>query len=238
VRPELERLDKDECLRLLSTAEVGRIAYESRFGLVVLPVNYKLYEETIVFRTAEHSALDEDLSTGIANAEYEVAFEVDESDRVSREGWSVLIRGAVHHVESEAERDSLLQAGVEPWAGGEREHFLRIVPTHITGRRVRRSGAARLPRKPPPASSAFTGPGSCWPGGPSGAAPDTGGLTWLLPAGTSTRRTWPVSSARRRAARRASGWRESSETSKPSPGWPSKPRARGQVKRPDPGLGQ
>jgi hypothetical protein len=39
-------------------------------------------------------------------------------------------------VESEAERESAARAGVQPWAGGERELFIRIVPTRITGRRI------------------------------------------------------------------------------------------------------
>ena len=52
-------------------------------------------------------------------------------------GMSVLIQGAVHHVDSAAERESLARAGVEPWAGGQREHILCIVPQRVTGRRVR-----------------------------------------------------------------------------------------------------
>jgi hypothetical protein len=54
-----------------------------------------------------------------------------------RQGWSVLIQGPAHHVESEAERESAAQAGVEPWAPGERELFLRIVPHRVTGRRIK-----------------------------------------------------------------------------------------------------
>ena len=53
-----------------------------------------------------------------------------------RQGWSVLIQGPAHHVESEAERAAAKQAGVEPWAAGERELFLRIVPNRVTGRRI------------------------------------------------------------------------------------------------------
>ena len=30
-----------------------------------------------------------------------------------------------------------MQAGVEPWAGGERELFVRIVPSRVTGRRIK-----------------------------------------------------------------------------------------------------
>jgi nitroimidazol reductase NimA-like FMN-containing flavoprotein (pyridoxamine 5'-phosphate oxidase superfamily) len=133
-----EVLDEAECLRLLASAEVGRLAYAGRYGPTVLPVNFVLHEGTIVFRTAHDSPTDEDLRTGIDDAEYKVAFEVDELDSAAREGWSVLVQGSVHHVSSEAERASVREAGVEPWAGGDRELFLRIRPTRITGRRLRR----------------------------------------------------------------------------------------------------
>ena len=55
-----------------------------------------------------------------------------------RTGWSVLIQGAVHPVDSEEERASLLTVGLEPWAGGQRALFLRIVPSLVTGRRISR----------------------------------------------------------------------------------------------------
>ena len=135
----LEQLDEAECLRLISPGGIGRIAFTGRFGPTVLPVNYKLLDGTIVFRTEQDSHTDEDLRTGIANAEYKVAFEIDDFTPSSREGWSVLIQGPAHHVESEAERASVLAAGVEPWAAGPRELFLRITPSRITGRRIVRS---------------------------------------------------------------------------------------------------
>jgi pyridoxamine 5'-phosphate oxidase-like protein len=65
-----------------------------------------------------------------------VAFEVDQTDAAMRTGWSVLIQGAVHHVDDKEERASLLTAGLESWAGGERALFLRIVPSLVTGRRI------------------------------------------------------------------------------------------------------
>jgi nitroimidazol reductase NimA-like FMN-containing flavoprotein (pyridoxamine 5'-phosphate oxidase superfamily) len=138
----VEDLDEAECLRLVSPGGIGRIAFTGRFGPTVLPVNYQLHQGTIVFRTAEDSPTDEDLRTGIANAEYKVAFEIDDFSPAAREGWSVLIQGPVHHVESEAERASVREAGVEPWAGGPRELFLRVVPSRITGRRISRKPAA------------------------------------------------------------------------------------------------
>jgi len=131
----IEELDKDQCLNLISPGGIGRIAYTGRFGPAVLPVNYTLQDGAIVFRTAEHGPLDEDLRTGIANADYKVAFEIDDIDPAARRGWSVLIQGPAHHVTG-AEQDAVRQAGVEPWAPGDRELFVRIVPSRITGRRV------------------------------------------------------------------------------------------------------
>jgi nitroimidazol reductase NimA-like FMN-containing flavoprotein (pyridoxamine 5'-phosphate oxidase superfamily) len=138
-RPVLEDLDETECLRLITPGGIGRIAYTGRYGPTVIPVNYRLHAGTIVFRTAQDSPTDEDLRTGIAHAEYKVAFEIDEIDLAAREGWSVLVQGPLHHVESDSERAEVLQAGVETWPRGERELFLRIVPSRITGRRIRRA---------------------------------------------------------------------------------------------------
>ena len=100
----IEELDEAESLRLISPGGIGRIAYTSRFGPAVLPVNYKWHDGAIVFRTTRHSALDEDLQTGISGGDYLVAFEIDQIDEPGRQGWSVLIQGPAHHVEGEAER--------------------------------------------------------------------------------------------------------------------------------------
>jgi len=132
-------LDEAESLELVSRGGIGRIAYQSRFGPAVLPVNYKWHGGAVVFRTTRHSALDEDLQTGIAGGDYLVAFEVDAIDEIGRQGWSVLIQGPAHHV-SEAERESAERAGVEPWPAGERELFMRIVPNRVTGRRIQSAG--------------------------------------------------------------------------------------------------
>jgi nitroimidazol reductase NimA-like FMN-containing flavoprotein (pyridoxamine 5'-phosphate oxidase superfamily) len=133
----IEVLDEAECLALITPGGIGRIAYSGRFGQAILPVNYQMHDGTIVFRTALNSALDEDLQTGIGAAAYRVAFEIDELDLPGRQGWSVLVQGPAHRVESESERAAALAAGVENWAPGDRELFVRIVPSRITGRRIR-----------------------------------------------------------------------------------------------------
>jgi len=138
MEPILEELTEAESLDLIEQAEIGRIGFSGRYGPVVVPVNFKIVEGSVVFRTAVGSPLVEDLRTGIADAEYKVAFEIDELDPQTRTGWAVLIQGGAHHVDDEQERAALATAGLKPWAGGEREHFVRIKPTAITGRRIRR----------------------------------------------------------------------------------------------------
>ena len=139
---KLEVLDEAECLRLIAPGGIGRLAFPGRFDLTVLPVNYVLHDGAILFRTAGAGSTDEDLRTGIEHAEYRVAFEVDDFDTESHEGWSVLIQGPAHHIDDQDERADALAAGVEPWAGGDREHFIRITPARISGRRIRHEPAA------------------------------------------------------------------------------------------------
>ncbi len=136
--PVLEVLDEAECLRLISPGGIGRIAYSGRYDLTVLPVNYMVVDGAVMFRTAQDSPTGEDLRTGIAHAEFRVAFEIDEFDKAAREGWSVLIQGPAHHLDSPQEQAAAREAGVEPWPGGQKEHFIRIDPARITGRRISR----------------------------------------------------------------------------------------------------
>ena len=138
--PRLEQLDEAECLRLIAPGGIGRIAYTGRHDITVLPVNYRLQDGAILFRTAQDSLTGEDLRAGIAHAEYRVAFEIDDVDTAAREGWSVLVQGPAHHLDAEDERTRALAAGVDPWPGGAKEHFISITPVRVTGRRIRHDG--------------------------------------------------------------------------------------------------
>lgn len=132
----IEEIATEECLRLISPGGIGRIAYAGRGGPAIRPVNYRLIDGAVVFRTAENGELDQDLRTGIDGAEYRVAFEIDALDTERQQGWSVLLRGPAHHL-TEDERDQFIRDAVESWAGGRRDLFMRIVPASVTGRRVR-----------------------------------------------------------------------------------------------------
>jgi hypothetical protein len=62
-----------------------------------------------------------------------VAFEIDGIDPSHHQGWSVLVRGDLHHVDSAAVRERF---DSEPWLDVERDAWLIIEPFEISGRRL------------------------------------------------------------------------------------------------------
>ena len=127
--PVVEELDRDECLRLLTTQSVGRLAAcQPGWAPHVVPVNYVLLRDSIVFRTDEGTKLRLLVSEP-------VTFEVDFVDSFHRVGWSVVVQGLAYEAsEWEVEVEQL---HVEPFAPGGKPHWARLVPHSITGRRIR-----------------------------------------------------------------------------------------------------
>jgi nitroimidazol reductase NimA-like FMN-containing flavoprotein (pyridoxamine 5'-phosphate oxidase superfamily) len=135
----VEPLSEAECLELLASGELGRLVYSGRYGPTALPVVYRVDKGSVVLGTWDPVLFDEDLRTGIAEAEYQVAVEADHIDVASREGWIVLVRGAAHHLDTEAERAPFIDAGLEPWTEDVPAHYIRVNPTAIWGNRTRRA---------------------------------------------------------------------------------------------------
>ena len=122
----LEELTREECLALLAAHSVGRIAVIGDDNMpFVVPVNYRLSADTIVFRTEAGTKLD-------ALQRHPVAFQIDAIDPLERSGWSVLVRGIAHEVTPQ----ELESVHVEPWIGPT-SHLIQVVPRLISGRRIR-----------------------------------------------------------------------------------------------------
>jgi nitroimidazol reductase NimA-like FMN-containing flavoprotein (pyridoxamine 5'-phosphate oxidase superfamily) len=128
----LTEIPVDECYRLLRTQQVGRLGVNAEHLPLIFPVNYGMDGETIVIRTSPGTKL-----TAASHAN--VTFEVDEIDQRERSGWSVLVRGLAEEV-TDAHGPDLVRrthaAGASPWAPGDHGHWLRVIPQHVTGRRV------------------------------------------------------------------------------------------------------
>lgn len=137
----LEELTEDLCWGLLSRKHIGRLAVSIEGKPDIFPVNYQVDAETIVVKTAPG------LKLAAAVLGHGVAFEVDSLDEFHHAGWSVVVRGTaveIEDLEELLEADRLL---IEPWARGAKNHFVRINPQFVTGRRI----------------PAHTGVRDCWP---------------------------------------------------------------------------
>lgn len=122
-------LPSTECLALVRSHTIGRVAWNTTDGPQILPVTYVFRDGQIVFRTSPYGALSE-----LRNVR-QVAFQVDEFDVTTRSGWSVLVRG---HARAATHPDELAGLWQEPepipWATGSRTLFITISPEQLSGR--------------------------------------------------------------------------------------------------------
>lgn len=130
--PTMQVIPADECYRLLRTQQIGRIGVNAEHYPLVLPVNFAVDGTSLVIRTHPGTILR-------AAEHANVTFEVDEIDQRTRTGWSVLVRGQAEEV-GEQHRAELVErtraTGVEPWAPGDKGHWLRLIPHDVSGRRI------------------------------------------------------------------------------------------------------
>lgn len=125
----LDAIPRDECVELLATARVGRVAFVRSTGPVVIPLNYVWSEGRVIFRTSPNNSWVWVLRRSRA------AFEVENIDEATRSGWTVLVQGQAAHLDPTDVTDPAI-GDLHPWAAGERPLHIAITPTSITGRRL------------------------------------------------------------------------------------------------------
>jgi nitroimidazol reductase NimA-like FMN-containing flavoprotein (pyridoxamine 5'-phosphate oxidase superfamily) len=124
--PHLDEIPRHECFRLMKLVSVGRLALAcGDEPPLVVPVNYIVDGEVVVFRTDPGAKL-----SGLRQRP--ASFQVDLFDHFRRAGWSVLLQGVAY----EATDDEVAHLTLAPWVG-ERVHWVRLVPASVTGRRIR-----------------------------------------------------------------------------------------------------
>ncbi len=138
---ELIDLTVDECIGHLYGAYLGRLAFAEQDRVEILPLNFRFSGGAVVFRTGFGTMLDAVHGT-------HVAFEIDGHDDDSHTGWSVVVHGLAEEVWRPAELREIRELPLRPWAPGEREHYVRILPSTITGRRI------GVPSEPSPTDEA------------------------------------------------------------------------------------
>jgi uncharacterized protein len=124
-------LSSDECRELLNAGLVGRVALSTPVGPHIIPVNYAIVDDSVVFRTSPYSVLGSHARGAI------LALEVDQFDYERQRGWSVVARGRADVVTSAEELQHIKRVW-EPnaWAAGQRNLYLRIRWSELSGRRL------------------------------------------------------------------------------------------------------
>ncbi|MCW2831400.1 MAG: hypothetical protein JWP31_2092 [Aeromicrobium sp.] len=124
-------LSTDECLALLGTTTVGRIAFVDEGGQQLVPVNFVLHDGDLYFRTVADGLL-----AGLAPGHDDIAFGVDHHEDLYRNGWNVTVKGSAVEVTDAATIEAVQRTRLRPWAGGDRNLLVRVRPIEVAGRRV------------------------------------------------------------------------------------------------------
>ncbi len=138
--PVLQTLTTAECMAHIAAGGIGRFLFDDPGrGPVAIPVNYKMDGDDVIFRTSGTSGVGAEMQVNATLAE-KVSFDVDHLDEDLGEGWSVLLSGTAGIVTDRAELEHVRTLDIVPWAGGDRDVYVRLTATEITGRRIRVTG--------------------------------------------------------------------------------------------------
>ncbi len=130
-RAGLEILHLGDCFGLLESVPVGRIGFLAGGEVVILPVNFLVDGQDVLFRTGAGSKL-----SAVEVGHY-VGFEADSYDAATGTGWSVVVNGLAEIVDDEEEGARLDALGLSPWGGEAASRvWVRIRPSSVTGRRI------------------------------------------------------------------------------------------------------
>jgi uncharacterized protein len=144
---EMDELDIEVCWWLIARTRFGRVAFVADDVPTVRPVNCGVLNRQVVFRTGTHSIL------GRMTDGSPVAFEVDHTDPVAKSGWSVIVTGHLSPVSDADELARLAEIDLHPWAPGEKDRWMKVVATSVSGREVTRhrdlSTGGTSPAMPP-----------------------------------------------------------------------------------------
>ena len=129
-RNGLEVLSREECLALLGTATLGRVAVTTKALPTIVPVNFRFDGRDVLIRTGRGTKLDAATRNAV------VAFETDEIEPERKVGWSVAITGVAREVTDPDEVAAAQQLHLERWAPGPDHRLVAISTDVVSGRRI------------------------------------------------------------------------------------------------------
>ncbi len=126
-------MPRTECLDVLPSVPLGRMAGVVDGEPFVLPVNFALFEGDILIRTNAGTKLHAAITGSV------VAFEADHFPNDGLDGWSVLIRGQAREITAAEELARAQAVELRTYAYSDSPNrFIRIPTEKMTGRRFDR----------------------------------------------------------------------------------------------------
>lgn len=126
-RESVSILSESECWELLASVPLGRLVTSVDGSPEIFPVNFVVDGRGLLFRTAQGTKL-----VGAVMNE-RVLFEADRHN--AAEGWSVIVKGSARVLRADEELEHARRTALVPWTSSEKDHYVRIRPTTVTGRR-------------------------------------------------------------------------------------------------------
>jgi nitroimidazol reductase NimA-like FMN-containing flavoprotein (pyridoxamine 5'-phosphate oxidase superfamily) len=127
---ELEVLTEHQCRELLTQASVARLGLSVDSLPVILPVNFVVDDDSIVFRTGPGLKLSAAAAGDVA------CLEVDDIDALGHGGWSVLVTGRLQEITDPDEFEAAQRLPLAPWWHRVDQRYVRLSMDLLSGRRL------------------------------------------------------------------------------------------------------
>lgn len=135
----LRVMDEADCRHRLEDATLGRLGFASRSLPVVLPVNYVVDGDRLLFATESSSIVAAAINGSVA------CLEIDDHDGMSHSGWSVLVTGQLREVDDDDALDVQRHRPLPMWRAMPAPHLISLSMDMISGRRLAAVGAGDGP---------------------------------------------------------------------------------------------
>lgn len=124
-------LGPDECWRLIGSHGIGRVVFTGETHTQIVPTTYDAANGTAYFRAPAFGELARRVDGRTAS------LQVDDIDRGTFSGWSVLMTGTAHRVEKAATVAALWRLGrPHAWFPGTQVQWIALPVTIVRGERV------------------------------------------------------------------------------------------------------
>lgn len=125
------RLGAEECWHLVGSKGVGRIGFMGESTIQIVPTGYDAQRGKAYFRAGTFGELARRVHGR------DVTLQVDDIDRTTFSGWSVVMTGTAHRVEDAATVAARWSAGrPSPWLPTPEAQWIALDVDAITGERV------------------------------------------------------------------------------------------------------